>query len=640
MAKKLVIVESPAKAKTLGKILGKAYVIKASVGHVRDLPQKALGVDLKNGFVPKYVVPQKKKAVVKELKEAAGKASAVYLATDPDREGEAISWHLVNAIKLDKIPVHRVVFHEITEQAIKDAFLHPRQIDMNLVDAQQARRILDRLVGYKISPILWRKVRGRLSAGRVQSVALRMIVEREREIQNFVSREYWTIDAELSKTEGDKEYPSFSARLAGTKNKGEKLKIERESETEPIVRQLRESTYSVAQIKKKKVTRQPAPPFITSTLQQEAWRKLHFTGDRTMAVAQQLYEGLPLGEEGEAGLITYMRTDSTKVSDSAIEETRSYVAEKYGTEFVPSHPRVFLKKVKGAQEAHEAIRPTKVSREPDLVRPFLTRDQVKLYELIWQRMVASQMAAAIFDTISVDVDAKAPRKPTVYVLRATGSTPRFLGFLVLYSEGKDETDGDEEGKTRLPPLDEGEMLRLLDILPDQHFTQPPPRYNEATLVKALEERGIGRPSTYAPIISTLRRRDYVERKEGRFRPLELGFVVNDLLVEHFPTIVDIGFTAKLEEQLDGIASGESPWVTTIQDFYTPFEEALQKASTNIVKLKKPDQPTDEVCPECGKPMVIRQGRFGEFLACTGYPKCRTTKSLKDRDEKKDEVTAA
>ncbi|MCX5998118.1 MAG: type I DNA topoisomerase, partial [Chloroflexi bacterium] len=375
MAKKLVIVESPAKAKTLGKILGKAYVIKASVGHVRDLPQKALGVDLKNGFVPKYVVPQKKKAVVKELKEAAGKASAVYLATDPDREGEAISWHLVNAIKLDKTPVHRVVFHEITEQAIKDAFLHPRQIDMNLVDAQQARRILDRLVGYKISPILWRKVRGRLSAGRVQSVALRMIVEREREIQNFVSQEYWTIDAELSKTEGDKEYPSFSARLAGTKNKGEKLKIERESETEPIVRQLRESAYSVAQIKKKKVTRQPAPPFITSTLQQEAWRKLHFTGDRTMAVAQQLYEGLPLGEEGEAGLITYMRTDSTKVSDSAIEETRSYVAEKYGTEFVPSHPRVFLKKVKGAQEAHEAIRPTKVSREPDLVRPFLTRDQ-------------------------------------------------------------------------------------------------------------------------------------------------------------------------------------------------------------------------------------------------------------------------
>ena len=628
MVDKLVIVESPAKAKSIGKILGRSYSVKASVGHVRDLPQWGLGVDVKNGFAPKYEVLKAKRKVVEDLKEAASKAKAVYLATDPDREGEAIAWHLVAAAELDGVEKHRVVFHEITEEAIKEAFRHPRQIDMHLVDAQQARRILDRLVGYKISPLLGSKVRRGLSAGRVQSVALRIIVEREREIQSFVPQEYWTIEAELSKFSTDSKPPSFRAKLAGIKGKGEKLKLNSGEDAEPIVQQLKKAAYFVTQIKKKRIARQPAAPFITSTLQQEAWRKLRFTADRTMAVAQQLYEGLSLGPEGEVGLITYMRTDSTRVADLAIQETRHYVAEKYGAEFLPSKPRLFTRKAKGAQEAHEAIRPTKAEREPDSVKPYLNADQAKLYRLIWERMVASQMAAAVFDTTAVDIEAREPREGKVYILKATGSILHFPGFLVLYSEGKDEAEGVEEAGAGLPPLDEAEQLRLLDIFPEQHFTQPPPRFNEATLVKALEERGIGRPSTYAPIISTLRRRNYVERKrDGRFYPLEIGFVVNDLLVQHFPNIVDIGFTAKLEEQLDEIARGERGWVGAISEFYVPFEETLRKANANIVKVKQADEPTDEVCPQCGRPMVIRAGRFGKFLACSGFPKCKTTRSL-------------
>lgn len=628
MVDKLVIVESPAKAKSIGKILGRSYSVKASVGHVRDLPQWGLGVDVKNGFAPKYEVLKAKRKVVEDLKEAASKAKAVYLATDPDREGEAIAWHLVAAAELDGVEKHRVVFHEITEEAIKEAFRHPRQIDIHLVDAQQARRILDRLVGYKISPLLGSKVRRGLSAGRVQSVALRIIVEREREIQSFVPQEYWTIEAELSKFSTDSKPPSFRAKLAGIKGKGEKLKLNSGEDAEPIVQQLKKAAYFVTQIKKKRIARQPAAPFITSTLQQEAWRKLRFTADRTMAVAQQLYEGLSLGPEGEVGLITYMRTDSTRVADLAIQETRHYVAEKYGAEFLPSKPRLFTRKAKGAQEAHEAIRPTKAEREPDSVKPYLNADQAKLYRLIWERMVASQMAAAVFDTTAVDIEAREPREGKVYILKATGSILHFPGFLVLYSEGKDEAEGVEEAGAGLPPLDEAEQLRLLDIFPEQHFTQPPPRFNEATLVKALEERGIGRPSTYAPIISTLRRRNYVERKrDGRFYPLEIGFVVNDLLVQHFPNIVDIGFTAKLEEQLDEIARGERGWVGAISEFYVPFEETLRKANANIVKVKQADEPTDEVCPQCGRPMVIRAGRFGKFLACSGFPKCKTTRSL-------------
>jgi len=641
MGKKLVIVESPAKARTVGKMLGGTYTIKASVGHVRDLPQKALGVDVDNGFAPKYVVPQGKKKVVSELKEAARKASAVYLATDPDREGEAISWHLVNAAKLDSMPTHRVVFHEITEDAIKEAFRHPRPINMDLVNAQQARRVLDRLVGYKISPLLWRNVRGRLSAGRVQSVALRMIVEREREIQAFVPEEYWTIDAELAKDPATRHLKTFRARLTGIKDKHRKLKLGNQQASAPVVEALWRSAYSVAQITEKKVTRNPAPPFTTSTLQQEAWRKLRFTADRTMAVAQELYEGLPIGEEGSVGLITYMRTDSTRVAEPAVHETRQYIAEKHGPEYVPARPRVFARKAKGAQEAHEAIRPTRVWREPDTLKEYLTRDQERLYRLIWERMVASQMAAAIFDTVTVEIEAHDRQDSTVYLLKSTGSVPRFLGFLVLYSEGKDEADTEEEGKAKLPPLDKGEKLDLKDVIPEQHFTQPPPRYTEATLVKALEEKGIGRPSTYAPTLSTLRRRDYVERKrDGRFYPLELGFIVNDLLVEHFPGIVDMGFTARMEEELDEISRGEREWVGAVQDFYTPFEEALAKARENMTNMKKPAQPTDEICPNCGKPMVIRHGRYGEFLGCTGFPKCKTTRSLDggDKEDAKPEGT--
>ena len=629
MAKKnLVVVESPAKARTLGKIMGSHYIIKASMGHVRDLPQKNLGVDLSEGVIPRYVVPQAKKAVVKEIKDAAAKAAAVYLATDPDREGEAISWHLVEAAKLEGIPTHRVVFHEITEEAIKDAFKHPRHIDMNLVNAQQARRVLDRLVGYKISPLLWKKVRSGLSAGRVQSVALRMIVEREDEIRKFVPQEYWTIEAELSKTAHDKKPFTFTARLAALKGEKSKLEIRKADEAHPLAEQLEKAAYSVSQVKKKRVSRQPSPPFITSTLQQEAWRKLHFTAQRTMAIAQQLYEGLPIGEEGEAGLITYMRTDSTKVAESALAEARKYIATKYGTEFVPPHPRVFTKKAKGAQEAHEAIRPTRIDREPDSIKAHLTADQAKLYRLVWERMMASQMAAAQFDTTSVDIEAAAPSTSKIYILKAAGSVPHFLGFLVLYSEGKDDANGNgEDAKSRLPSLTEGEKLKLLNVLPDQHFTEPPPRYNEATLVKALEEKGIGRPSTYAPIIGTLRQRGYVNTKEGRFHPLELGETVNTVLVAHFPSIVDASFTAHMEEELDAIAQGKQAWEKTIREFYTPFEATLQKASVEMVKMKEPDQPTDEVCPNCGLPMVIRMGRFGKFMACTGFPKCRTTKAI-------------
>jgi len=629
MAKKnLVVVESPAKARTLGKIMGSHYIIKASMGHVRDLPQKNLGVDLTEGVIPRYVVPQAKKAVVKEIKDAAAKAAAVYLATDPDREGEAISWHLVEAAKLEGIPTHRVVFHEITEEAIKDAFKHPRHIDMNLVNAQQARRVLDRLVGYKISPLLWKKVRSGLSAGRVQSVALRMIVEREDDIRKFVPQEYWTIEAELSKTAHDKKPFTFTARLAALKGDKSKLEIRKADEAHPLAEQLEKAAYSVSQVKKKRVSRQPSPPFITSTLQQEAWRKLHFTAQRTMAIAQQLYEGLPIGEEGEAGLITYMRTDSTKVAESALAEARKYIATKYGTEFVPPHPRVFTKKAKGAQEAHEAIRPTRIDREPDSIKAHLTADQAKLYRLVWERMMASQMAAAQFDTTSVDIEAAAPSTSKIYILKAAGSVPHFLGFLVLYSEGKDDANGNgEDAKSRLPSLTEGEKLKLLKVLPDQHFTEPPPRYTEATLVKALEERGIGRPSTYAPIIGTLRQRGYVNTKEGRFHPLELGETVNTVLVAHFPSIVDASFTAHMEEELDDIAQGKQAWEKTIREFYTPFEATLQKASVEMVKMKEPDQPTDEVCPKCGMPMVIRMGRFGKFMACSGFPKCKTTKAI-------------
>jgi DNA topoisomerase-1 len=617
MSRKLVIVESPAKAKTVGRMLGAGYSVKASIGHVRDLPKWGLGVDTGHDFNPRYQVPKEKKTVVQELSQAAKKASSVYLATDPDREGEAIAWHLVQATTPNS--VKRVVFHELTKEAVTQAFHHPRDIDMDLVYAQQARRILDRLVGYKLSPFLWRKVRKGLSAGRVQSVALRMVVDREREIENFIAEEYWSIHARLQKLTTN---AGFVATLIGLAA-GKKIKIGSEEEAKGLVAELEHAAYTVGQVRKKDVPRQPAPPFTTSTLQQEGWRKLRFSAKQTMALAQQLYEGLPIGDEGSVGLITYMRTDSVRVASSAVEETRRYVKEKYGDKFLPARPRAFTRKAKGAQEAHEAIRPTSIWREPQSIKHHLNRNQLKLYELIWKRMVSSQMAPTILDTTTVDVEAKADR---TYLFRATSSVVKFPGFAVLYSEGKD--DSDEEGaEGPLPELVQGEALNLLELLPEQRFTQPPPRYSEATLVKALEERGIGRPSTYAPTLSTIQDRGYVEKAAGRLHPLEIGFLVSDILTEHFPDIVNLGFTAQMEEELDQIAQGERGWVPFLQEFYAPFENTLKVAEQQMEKVTVADEPTDELCPICGKPMIIKWGRYGKFVACSGYPECKRTKPL-------------
>ncbi len=610
--------ESPAKARTLGKLLGGNYSLKASMGHVRDLPKSQLGVDIDQGFAPKYVVPRTKSRIVQELKQAAKDAAAVYLATDPDREGEAISWHLAQVTKTNRKPYRRVVFHEITKGAIERAFAHPRSIDMQLVNAQQARRVLDRLVGYKISPLLWRKVRRGLSAGRVQSVAVRIIVDREREIQQFVPVEYWTIEAELTKAA---ETATFRVLLIGLID-GTKLEIHNQSEATELVEELEQARYKVLKVTTKKVSRQPAPPFITSTLQQEAWRKLRFPAKLTMSVAQELYEGLPIGDEGNVGLITYMRTDSTRVVRSAIAETREFIASKYGSRYVPAHSRSFATRVKGAQEAHEAIRPTKIWREPSLLKPHLSDAQFKLYQLIWTRMVASQMAAALFDSTKVDIKASSLPKRD-YLFRSSSLLNTFDGFMILYTESKDEA---EEGKISptLPPLEKGDKLKLIELFPEQHFTQPPPRFTEATLIKMLEQWGIGRPSTYAPILSTIQERGYVDKTGGRFKPTELGFIVNDLLAKHFPDIVDIEFTAQMEDELDKVANENKDWVGVVQDFYTPFEQSLDNAS-QLMESVKLEEATDEICPKCGKPMVVKFGRYGKFLACSGYPECKTTK---------------
>ena len=625
MTKNLVIVESPAKARTLGKILGKGYSLKASMGHIRDLPKSKLGVDVENGFEPKYVVPREKSKVVKELKQAAKTAAAVYLATDPDREGEAISWHLAVVTKSDRIPYRRVVFHEITKEAIERAFKHPRSIDIKLVNAQQARRVLDRLVGYKISPLLWRKVRRGLSAGRVQSVALWIIVDREREIEKFVPVEYWTIEAELTK-QIPAEEAAFRATLVGLTD-GTKLEIHSREQADEVSNELKQASYSVIKVKTKKVTRQPAPPFITSTLQQEAWRRLHFSASYTMAIAQQLYEGLPIGNEGSVGLITYMRTDSTRVAHSAIAEAREFIISKYGSQFIPPHARSFIKSVKGAQEAHEAIRPTKIWREPSLIKPYLTSAQFKLYDLIWKRMVASQMSAALFDNTTVDIEAKYPDFKANCLLRTSTSIMSFPGFTTLYTEGKDEAEEETGKSSPLPKLVKGDKLKLLGLFPEQHFTQPPPRFTEATLVKMLEQWGIGRPSTYAPILSTIQERGYVTKANGSFKPTELGVVVNDLLCQYFPDIVNIEFTARMEDELDEIANENRDWVHVVQDFYTPFDKSLQNAAQLMEKVKLAEEVTEEICPQCGKPLVIKIGRYGKFLACSGYPECKYTKSF-------------
>lgn len=616
----LVIVESPAKARTLGRILGKDYSLKASLGHVRDLPKSKLGVDIENGFTPTYVVPRAKSKIANELREAAKKASTVYLATDPDREGEAISWHLVSVMKSNKTPYRRVVFHEITEEAIQYAFKHPRTLDIQLVNAQQARRILDRLVGYKLSPLLWKKVRKGLSAGRVQSVALRIIVDREREIERFVPEEYWNIEAELTRKE---EEFAFRAMLIGFTGGG-KLDIHNEEEANAIKNELEEAIYSVLKVLTKKVTRQPAPPFITSTLQQEAWRRLRFSAAQTMAIAQQLYEGLPVGGEGRVGLITYMRTDSTHVARSAIIETRDFIRSRYGVEFLPPHARSFSRVVKGAQEAHEAIRPTRIHREPSQIKKNLNTNQFRLYDLIWKRMVASQMAAAIFDNTTVDIEARQTDTRNGYLFRASSSVNRFPGFITLYIEQKDDTE--EEKQSSLPHLEKGDALKLLGLFSEQLFTKPPPRFTEATLIKILEQYGIGRPSTYAPILATIQEREYVIRNNGYFQPTELGFVVNDLVSQYFPGIIDIKFTARMEDELDEIADNKRDWVGVIQDFYTPFDRELTKATQLIEKIKLPDQVTEETCPNCGKQLVVKTGRFGKFLACSGYPECKYAKS--------------
>jgi len=620
---KLVIVESPAKARTVGRFLGKEYTVKASVGHVRDLLRSQLSVDVENDFAPKYRVPNEKRAVVKELKGLARDAAEVYLATDPDREGEAIAWHLVESAEIDPKITHRVVFHEITEPAIAEAFKHSRGIDMSLVDAQQARRVLDRLVGYNLSPLLWRKVRSRLSAGRVQSVALRLVVEREREIEAFVPVEYWTIGAEFQPEGGQQ---TFIARLV--KIDDQEPILDSEATVKPILEALEQASYTISKIKRGERRRNPAAPFITSTLQQEASRRLGYTARRTMALAQQLYEGIDIGQGGSVGLITYMRTDSTNIAQLAQDEARQFIQQRYGEKFLPEKAPKYKTKAVGAQEAHEAIRPTSVLRQPDELKPYLNRDQYRLYQLIWQRFVASQMAAAIYHTITVEVLGK--RDGNAYLFRASGSSVEFPGFLVVYEEAQDEDqkpETEEEEYARIPnDIAEGQSQMLTRLLPEQHFTQPPPRYSEASLVRALEENGIGRPSTYAPILATLQARGYVTRNGKQLTPTETGLLVNDLLIEHFPDVLDVGFTAQMEAELDRIAAGERNWVNVVREFYEPFSIKVAEAEKNMPEHNVGPEPIGRACPECGHELVIRWGRFGKFISCSNFPQCRYTEA--------------
>lgn len=626
MTNKLVIVESPAKARTIEKILGEGYKVMASLGHIRDLPQYRFGVNVSNDFSPHYEVPKEKKETLKKLVKAAKDADTIYLATDPDREGEAISWHLLEASKIKDIPVQRIVFHEITESAIKEALESPREIDMDLVDAQQARRVLDRVVGYRLSPLLWRKVEKGLSAGRVQSVAVRMISDREYEIENFIPKEYWTIDVNLGKQDGHENH-IFNAVLNNVKGSRKKISVANEQQSAELATDLKSATYIVSKIARKQVKRQPYGPFTTSTLQQEAWTKLRFTAKRTMVVAQQLYEGLPIGSEGQLGLITYMRTDSTYVSSQARNEARKYIKEFFGNSYITPSPRVFRKKSKGAQEAHEAIRPTSAYRDVDKIKSYLNQDQGKLYELIWKRMVSSEMSDAIIDSTSVIIEANASVSKQSYLFRASGSSIYFPGFLILRQENSEEDEAGDVKGISLPALSEGEKLHCKNLNQKQHFTQPPARYTEASLIRALEENGIGRPSTYAPTISTIQDRKYVEKDSGRFIPTNLGLTVNTLLTEHFPKIVDLGFTAEMEQELDEISRGEREWVPVIRDFYDPFQTALEQAKDAIL-----DEASGLICEECNKPLVVRSGRRGRFIGCSGYPACKNTKPLPGEEE--------
>lgn len=610
--KSLLIVESPTKVKTLSKFLGKDFTIKASVGHVKDLPKKELGVDVENNLKPTYVVIEGKEKILQELKKAAKKAERIFLAPDPDREGEAIAWHIAEELNGDSDKVFRVEFNEITEKAVTEAIKHPRKLNLNLFDAQQARRVLDRLVGYKLSPLLWRKVRRGLSAGRVQSVAVRLVVDREREIEAFQSEEYWSITANF---EG-KQPPPFEAKLFHID--GVKAEIRNEEQARSILSDLQDKSFAIQKIEKKKRRRSPAPPFITSTLQQDAARRHRFTAKKTMLIAQQLYEGVEIGDEGSAGLITYMRTDSVKVAAEAQDEARALIRGEFGRDYVPSKPPVYKSK-KAAQEAHEAIRPTSVIRTPESIKNYMTRDQYNLYKLIWNRFIASQMSPAQMDQTSIDIVAGK------YIFRATGTVIKFPGFMKLYIESGDDKNTEEEGL--LPAMNEGDVLKALGITPKQHFTQPPPRFSEATLVRELEAKGIGRPSTYATILSTIQDRKYAEKSDGRFHPSELGMLVCDMLVERFADVMDYNFTANMENNLDKIEEGGLNWSDIVMDFYKPFDEDLMEAMENLGRVKPKDIPTEEVCDKCGKPMVIKWGRHGRFIACTGFPDCKNTRPL-------------
>lgn len=613
MATNLVIVESPAKAKTIKQYLGKNYSVMASFGHVRDLPKSKMSIDIEHNFEPKYITIRGKGDLLAKLKKAAKDAKKVYLATDPDREGEAISWHLAQLLNINETDPCRITFNEITKTAVKNAIAEPRAIDRDLVDAQQARRVLDRIVGYSISPILWKKVKKGLSAGRVQSVACKLICDREKEIESFVPEEYWQIVAEVS-PQGIKD--SFKAEFYG--KKGKKMRLTSQQEAEQVVNLLKTADFVVTDVKTGEKKRNPAPPFITSTLQQEASRKLGFTVKRTMLAAQNLYEGVAVPGHGTVGLITYMRTDSLRIANEALTEVRSYIGREYGSDYLPSSARVFKTK-STAQDAHEAIRPTYVDMTPASLKAALTPDMYKLYKLIWERFVACQMSSAVYNTVNAEIAAGD------YLFKAGGRQVKFKGFTVLYVEGND--DGEKEQNSKLPPLSSGMALQLKGVDPSQHFTQPPSRYTEATLIKVLEEQGIGRPSTYAPTITTITARGYVTREKKQFVPTELGKVVTDIMAAHFSDIVDVEFTANMEKELDSVEGGSVDWVNIIREFYTPFEKHLEKAEKELEKVKIADEVSDVICEKCGRNMVYKMGRFGKFLACPGFPECRNAKPI-------------
>ncbi|KJR43245.1 DNA topoisomerase I [Candidatus Magnetoovum chiemensis] len=630
----LVIVESPAKAKTINKILGKEFFVKASVGHIKDLPKKELGVDVDNGYKPKYTIIPGKEKVIDELKQAAQKASKIYLAPDPDREGEAIAWHISEIIgeDNDKIELYRVIFNEITERAVRKAIASPSKINTNKVNAQQARRVLDRLVGYGLSPLLWKKVRRGLSAGRVQSVVTRMIVDREREIENFKTQEYWTVDGlflgSIEPKFNAKLYKFDGALLVGRSIKGNKFLLQTKTQADEVLEYLKDKHYALINIEKKLKKRSPSPPFITSTLQQEAYKKLRYSAKKTMSIAQKLYEGIELGEDGSVGLITYMRTDSTRIAEEAQKWAKELIIEKYGKDYAPEKPNKYKVKA-SAQEAHEAIRPTYKEYEPEIIKKFLTREQYSLYRLIWNRFIASQMAQALIEQTTFDISEEAKRA----LFRATGSIIKFKGFMALYIETLDDENKEpsdvNEDEAILPDLNKDDALNLLEIKNEQHFTQPPPRYTEASLVKALEDNGVGRPSTYATILSTIVDRNYIIKEDGKFQPSELGILVNDLLVERFPELIDSKFTAKMETDLDKIEEGAVIWTEVMDNFYPNFNKELSTAEKELERKKVQDKPTDLICDKCGSSMVIKWSKYGRFISCSDYPKCKNAKPLEN-----------